>query len=322
MHKDDSPGVLVLTGASGLIGEPLMRAALDQGWRVRVLTRRPAEWSFKHLRLTVFAGDVAQSHDWAALVASAQVVVNAAAEINQAAAMHQVNVVGPLALLKAATEAGVKRWVQLSSVGAYGPVLEGVVTEQWPNRPVGPYETTKTEFDIALKLACEASGMQYTIVRPSNVYGMQMRNQSIHQLVRMVGRGLFVFIGPPGASANYVYVDDVVSATLLCMTHPKAAGQTYIVSTWATMEEMVQAIAEGLGVKCPSKRLDLRLAQWAASVLGHWPRWPLTPSRVQALSSRSHYATTKIETELGWKAQVSVAYGMQQMAKAKAKARA
>lgn len=308
-----APGVMVLTGASGFIGSALLEAALCQGWQVRVLTRSSANWTRQHPLIEVFEGDLAVDQDWSPLVAGADVVVNAAAEILQDHLMHQVNVAGPLNLLRAAVRARVGRWVQLSSVGAYGPVHAGLVTEQWPDQPVGTYETTKTEFDRALKAACQPSGTQYCIVRPSNVYGPNMRNQSIRQMIQMIRRGWFVWMGPPGASANYVHVDDVVSATLLCMSHPNAANQTYIVSAWASIEDMVQAIASQAGVSLPTIRLNLRVAMGAAKLFQKWRDWPLTMSRIRALSSRSKYATEKIERELGWHASVSVAQGMQQM---------
>lgn len=234
-----APSVLVLTGASGFIGSALLDAALCQGWRVRVLTRNSTKWTRQHPLLEVFEGDLAVDQDWSPLMAGADVVVNAAAEIAQEHVMHLVNVTGPLNLLHAAVDAGVGRWVQLSSVGAYGPVHVGLVTEQWPNQPVGAYETTKTEFDRALKAACLSGSTQYCIVRPSNVYGPNMRNQSIRQMIHMIRKGWFEFMGSPGASANYVHVYDVVSATLLCMSHPKAANQIYIVSAWASIEDMV-----------------------------------------------------------------------------------
>jgi nucleoside-diphosphate-sugar epimerase len=312
-----APGVLVLTGASGFIGSALLDAALCQGWRVRVLTRSAANWTRHHPLLEVFEGDLAVPQDWSRLVIGSDLVVNAAAEILQDHLMDQVNVTGPLNLLHAAVRAGVGRWVQLSSVGAYGPVHAGQVTEQWPDQPVGAYETTKTEFDRALKAACLSGSTQYCIVRPSNVYGPNMRNQSIHQMIHMIRKGWFVFMGSPGASANYVHVDDVVNATSLCMSHPKAANQTYIVSAWDSIENMVQAIALNAGVTCPNKRLNLRMAVYAAKLFQKWPGWPLTLSRIRALSSRSRYATEKIESELGWRASVSVAQGMKQMTMAK-----
>ena len=63
-----------------------------------------------------------------------------AAEMQDAALIKVVNLDGPTRLLQAAISAGVVRWVQLSSVGAYGSVNSGVVTVELSDKPSGPYE--------------------------------------------------------------------------------------------------------------------------------------------------------------------------------------
>lgn len=320
VHSKPSPdpGVnlpfCLLTGASGFIGSAFLSRALDNGWSVRVLTRRPNDWP-SQAGLEVVEGDLANTQDWAQAVQGVQVLVHAAAEIKDPALMPLVNVQGPTRLLDAAVKAGVKRWVQLSSVGAYGPVQAGVVTEECLDRPAGPYEASKTDFDNVLKNAASIHGLEVCIVRPSNVYGTGMRNQSIGQMINAIRKGMFAFIGPPGASANYVHVEDVVQTLALCVERPQAAHQTYIVSAWATMEDMVSGLAAGAGTAPPKRRICLPMARCLA-VLFQWiPRWPLTLSRVQAMSMRSRYSTEKIERELGWRLSVPVKEGMRQFAR-------
>jgi nucleoside-diphosphate-sugar epimerase len=307
-------GLIFLTGASGFIGAAFLRQVLSQGFRVRVLTRRPNDWS-SQAGLEVFEGDLANTKEWEQAVQGVQVVVHAAAEIKDPALMPLVNVQGPSCLFDAAVKAGVKRWVQLSSVGAYGAVQTGVVTEECLDRPAGPYEASKTDFDELLKQAANIHGIEVCTVRPSNVYGPGMRNQSVVQMINAIRKGLFAFIGPPGASANYVHVDDVVQALELCVEKPQAAHQTYIVSAWATMEEMVSGLASGAGIAPPKRRMSLPLAMCLAGLFKWLPRWPLTQSRVQAMSMRSCYSTLKIERELGWRLSVPVKEGMYQFAR-------
>lgn len=312
------PGVnlpyCLLTGGSGFIGSAFLRRALEKGWSVRVLTRRPNDWP-SQAGLEVVEGDLANTQDWTQAVQGVQVVVHAAAEIKDPALIPQVNLKGPSRLFDAAVKAGVKRWVQLSSVGAYGPVHAGVVTEECLDRPAGSYEASKTDFDELLSHAANIHGIEVCIVRPSNVYGTGMRNQSIGQMINAIRKGLFAFIGPLGASANYVHVDDVVQALELCVEKPQAAHQTYIVSAWATMEDMVSGLAAGAGIAPPKLRMDLRLAKCLGRLFKWMPRWPLTISRVQAMSTRSRYSTEKIERELGWRLSVPVKEGMQQFAR-------
>lgn len=306
-------GLIAVTGASGFIGKQLVPGLLADGWRVRVLTRYPEKLSV-HESVEVYVGDLLTSSDWSSFVEGADVLLHAAAEIRSPSLMWAVNVEAPKKLFQAALLAGVKRWVQLSSVGAYGPRVVGWIDEETPENPRGPYEKSKTFFDDHLRTASKNSGMQICIVRPSNVYGPQMLNQSLFQMLRMVGRGLFSYIGPTGASANYVHVDDVVSALVLCASAPEAAGKTYTVSDWTTLENMVRSMAASLRMPPPSVRVPLWLARSAARLLQWIPRWPLTLGRVDALSSRARYATAKIEQELGWSVSKPVVKGVTELA--------
>lgn len=301
-----------MTGASGFIGKVLLAQLLAAGWQVRVLTREPQKWTAVE-RVDVFVGDLVETRDWSGFLLGVDVLIHAAAEIREPELMMAVNVEGPQRLLQAAVAANVRRWVQLSSVGAYGPVLQGCVDEDTPERPVGPYENTKTLFDQLLRETSSRSPLQVCIVRPSNVYGSEMVNQSLFQMMRMIRRGWFTYIGPAGASANYVHVNDVVSALLLCAVSPQAVGKTYNVSDWASIEELVGAMAKGMGVLAPARRWNLGFVMCLASCLQWMPRWPLTVARVRALSGRARYSTQRIENDLGWRVAVSIDRGMQEL---------
>ena len=306
--------MIFLTGASGFIGSQFLRLLLKSGCQVRVLSRDPSQWATNTL-VDVYEGDLSHEINWTRALMGVSVIVHMAAEINDKNTMQAVNFDGPFRFLNAAIDADVNRWVQLSSVGAYGAVQDGVVDEHWDDCPVGLYEKTKSDFDLALIQASRSSHLEVCILRPSNVYGPGMRNQSIQQMLNAIRKNLFAFVGPEGASANYVHVQDVVQALDLCVRHPQAANQTYIVSAWATIEDMVSGLAIGLGLNPPCRRVPLRVATLLATMMQWWSRWPLTLSRVQAMSVRSRYSTEKIERELGWKLMVPVKEGMRKFAR-------
>ena len=308
------PGMILLTGATGFIGAAFFKQAVKNKWRIRVLSRKPEDWPSLH-GIEVVKGDLANTVDWVSAVQGVEVVVHLAAEIKDPRLITSVNLQGPTHLLREAVNAGVKRWVQLSSVGSYGRVLSGLVKEDWPDKPSGKYEASKARFDAPLKQASKTHGIEVCILRPSNVYGPGMRNQSIQKMLGAIRKKLFVFIGPEGASANYVHVQDVVQAIDLCVTHPKAANQTYIVSAWATMEDMALGLADGAGLIPPCRRIPLRIATLLAKVMKLWPSWPLTLSRVQAMSLRCRYSTEKIENELGWKLTIPTKEGLRYFAR-------
>ncbi len=303
-------GLIAVTGASGFVGKVLLAELLSAGWKVRVLTREPKKWVASE-SLDVFVGDLVDTHDWSDFLNGVDVMIHAAAEIRKPNLMNAVNVEGPKRLLDAAVASGVRRWVQLSSVGAYGSSVVGIIDESAPERPIGPYEKTKTLFDKILRDTSKQSHLQICIVRPSNVYGIGMPNQSLFQLMRMIRRGWFAYIGPAGASANYVHVNDVVKALLLCAVSPLAIGKTYNVSAWTTIEKLVQAMARGMAVPVPTHRLNLNVTIFFAFLLQWIPKWPLTVARVLALSGRARYSTKLIEQDLGWRVSVPLVRGIQ-----------
>jgi len=305
---------VLLTGGSGFIGKAFLHHMLKRRLNVRVLTRKPNEWPF-HPFLEVVYGDLSSQTNWSVILDGIQVVVHTAAEIKEPALMPVVNIHGPNCLLQAALDAGVKRWVQLSSVGCYGTISKGLVSEDWSVNPSNTYEISKTNFDEILLSTAKNHTIEVCLIRPSNVYGPGMGNQSIKQMMRAIRKKFFAFIGPEGASANYIHVQDVVQAIDLCLSHPNAANQTYIVSAWATLEDMVKSLAVGAGLKVPSRRIPLNLATFLAITMQWFSKWPLTRNRVKAMSSRSKYSTEKIEKELGWKLTVPVEKGMHDLAR-------
>jgi nucleoside-diphosphate-sugar epimerase len=194
-------------------------------------------------------------------------------------------------------------------VGVYGRRLDGVVSEDTPLAPVGAYEKTKAAAD-ALVLESARERLSAVVVRPSIVFGEHMPNQSIAELARIIDRGLFFFIGAPGASANYVHVTNVVDALMACGTSAAASGRVYNVSDWCTIEAFADAIAEAIGRPRPSLRLPERPVRAIVRTVGQLARLPLTEPRIDALVGRCRYPTTRIECELGYRVTVPIVDGL------------
>jgi len=227
--------------------------------------------------------------------------------------MAAVNVEGTRALIDAAA-GRIGRWVQLSSVGVYGPRQDGVVVEETPAAPVGAYEESKAAADTLVLEACAHGRLRSAVIlRPSIVFGDGMRNQSIAQWADVLERGRFFFIGPPGASANYVDVSNVVDALVLCAVTPEAHGRVYNVSDWCTIEAFVAAIAVAIGRPRPWLRLPERPVRAAVRGVSRVTTLPLTDARINALVSRSRYSTARIERELGYRLAVPIADGLARM---------
>lgn len=313
--KSSNHCILIL-GASGFIGSHFLRCALYNNLRVRVVTRRNISLGF-HPLLDVVCADLSCTTDWSSVLSGVTVVVNCAGETRNESSMYQTNLFGPLNLFQAAANKGVHRWIQLSSVGAYGPLRTGDVTEQTPDNPVGTYELSKSLFDqIVLRLSSSSpSSLDVCIIRPSNVYGLDMTNSSLSQLVHSIRDRCFFFVGSVQSSANYIHVDDVVQAIICALFSSQASNQVYIVSAWSTFDKMVKSISHALLVSSPSIRIPYRLARLISFCLRLIPSSPLTDSRIQAMTVTTRYLTTKIEAHLNWRVSKSVCEGVSEFAK-------
>lgn len=301
-----------VTGGSGFIGRHLRARLIRQGWRVRLLSRgQPmgVEGGVEHFR-----GDLTREGGLPAdFLDGVDVLFHCAGEIRDESRMAALHVDGTERLVAAARGRAL-HWIQLSSVGAYGPRANGVVLDDDDDRPVGTYEITKACSDRRLEQAVAAGELRrVSILRPSIVFGDDMPNASLAQWVNAIRRGRFAFIGPHGAIANYVHVESVVDA-LLCAARTHAdrpACRRYIVSEHLPLEEFVAVVCEALRCAPPRMRVPLGVARWLARVgVAVHRGFPLTPSRVAALSARAIYVADRARVELEWSPSVPLAQGM------------
>lgn len=307
--------VVAITGGTGFVGRHLAARHVALGDEVRYLTRAAGTpllpGAIRHI------GDLrGPVENLTRFVRGADVLYHCAAELLDASRMQETNVTGTLNLLQAA-QGEVGRWVQLSSTGVYGVQSGGEVDEDTELRPGNDYERSKAAADAQLLEAADRQGLPGVLLRPSNVYGADMSNRSLFQLIRMIDKGLFFFIGPPGAVANYIHVENVVDALLLCgQAELSQNGRAYIVSDHCPLETFVGIIAAHLGRPAPRLRVPLPLARAAANLFGSLPGFPLKPSRVAALTDRTVYRAERIARELGYHNRITLEQGLGELVEA------
>lgn len=299
---------VLVTGARGFIGKKLVKALQRQGAHVRVLARNSIEIDVQKVEL--FTADLtSEENSLEDCLRDIAIVFNCAGELRDPQLMYKLHVGGTERLLVAAKREIARsgnpiHWVQAGSIGSYGPPSHGVtdivVTENSPTDPLGPYEKSKTLADeIVMRLAQDGL-ITFSIVRIANVFGLEMTNRSLFRLIHSIHKRLFFFIGPPGASANYIHIDNVVGGLLLAASNPLARGNIYNLSNFCTMEHLIGVISSELGCAQPRIRLPYQIALMMSGLSKIIPRFPLTPTRVSALANRTRYPIDKIIRELGY----------------------
>jgi nucleoside-diphosphate-sugar epimerase len=273
---------VLITGVSGFTGGHLARTLARRGYRVRGLLRR-AEMADDFVRAGVepVIGDLADRAALARAVADCDVVYHIAAVYRQAgipqSAYRAVNTEAVGALIQAAADAGVPRFVHCSTVGVHGHIAGPPATEDAPFAPGDVYQDTKLAGEQLARETAARTGIELVIARPSGIYGPGDRR--LLKLFRGVAHRRFIVLGSGQIAYHLTYIDDLVEGFRLCGETPGVAGRTYILAgrEVPTLNELVQLIAEQAGVK----PLPLRLPVWPVWLLGAACEAVCVPLRIE-----------------------------------------
>lgn len=303
--------LVAITGATGFIGRHLADLHVQRGDRVRVLKRASSPRPLP-ADVEVVAGDLTiPGQPLRDFVARADVLYHCAAEVNDERSMQSVNVDGTRNLA-AAADGAVARWIQVSSVAVYGQAQRGTITETSPLAPGTLYGRTKRDAENIVHGAAARGAFACSTVRPSIVFGCDMPGRLLFQLVAMIDKGWFFFIGDRGAAMNYVHVASVASALLTCATSANAGGKIYNVSETVTLERFVEIIASALDIEPPSLRMPESMMRLITAAACRLPGFPLTGARIDALTSRTVYSADRIADDLRYNPPLSLEAGLRE----------
>jgi len=137
----------------------------------------------------------------------------------------RVNVLGGLNVLRAAIASGARRIVYASSAAVYGPPIQMPVPETHPTKPISEYGASKLAFEHYLSAYAARGLIEYAALRYANVYGPRQRSAGEAAVVavfarQMVGGEPVTIFGDGTKTRDYVYVGDVVEATLRAAAGP------------------------------------------------------------------------------------------------------
>src|SRR4029078_3772274 len=130
----------------------------------------------------------------------------------------------------------------------------------------------------------------------------------------LIDRGLFFFIGEPGALTHYVHEDNVVAALIRCGRGNTSGASVYNLSDDCPLERFVAEIAGALGKPRPTLRVPERPARWLARALGPIPGLPLNEKRLSALVNRASFPIARARDDLGYTHCVPVEAGIRALA--------
>lgn len=307
----------LVTGGSGFVGGRLV-AALGREGIVRALVRRADAMP------GTAVGDLLDPVSLRAACEDVECVFHCAGYAHAFAssdpdAHRRINFEGTRNLLQAAGEAGVRRFVFLSSVKAMAEPGDACVDEDWPGEPITPYGQAKRAAEAAVLEAGAKYGMHVVNLRLAMVYGSGGRG-NLERMARGIRAGWFPPLPDTGNRRSLGHVDDVVAAMRLVAQAPAANGRTYIVaeSKAYSGREIYDAIRAAVG-RAPARwrvpaallrcggRLGDGLGRFAGRTL------PLNSEVAERLLGSACYSPARIERELGWRAGIGLDEGVREM---------
>jgi UDP-N-acetyl-alpha-D-quinovosamine dehydrogenase len=268
---------VLLTGATGFLGSRLadqiaQRCDCHLTCSVRQLQ---ANENWRYVLIADLSGDI----DWTAAVRDQQIVIHTAArahimkdEVSDPLAEYRkVNVEGTMNLARQAAEAGVERFIFISSIKVNGeqtPKGKPFSADDAP-APEDEYGISKMEAEQGLEGLAAKTGMEVVIIRPPLVYGRGVKG-NFASMMNLVEKGIPLPLGAVHNRRSLVALDNLVDLIITCIDHPAAANQVFLAGDGddRSTTDLLRGIAKAMGRPSRLVPLPAGVLMFGASLLG------------------------------------------------------
>lgn len=258
--------MILVTGASGFVGQTLVIDLCQRGYTVRAAVRSDESHdSLLQLKanlnlsqLTIIkVGEMDEHTDWSLALLGVDTVIHCAARAhilkdrneNPLALFRRINTKATIDLAHESSRLGVKRFIFLSSIQVLGNTSGALpLSEQSQPNPQSPYAQSKTEAEI--ELLALTTAMERVIIRPPLIYGPGVKG-NLQKLIQLIKKGLPLPLGSVRNRRQLIGIHNLTDFIIHCVENPKAANQTFVVSDKEvlTTTDLIKAIAKGIGKK-------------------------------------------------------------------------
>ncbi len=311
---------IAVTGANGFVGHALVRELAANNHQVLAYVRQPGDFARIDGVATVAAPELGQYSDWqfrnelgidVLVHLAARVHVMQDTSADPLSEFRKVNVSGTVNLARQAAEAGVKRFIFLSSIKVNGEFTVSGRTFSASDEPApsDPYGISKLEAENELRQISNQTGIEVVIIRPPLVYGPGVK-ANFQSMMRWLARG--VPLPMAGATENrrsLVALDNLVDLIVTCLQHPAAANQTFLVSDGEDLStvQLLKRMGVAMGHPAHLFYLPPALLKLGEAVLNK-------PGTYQRLYGSLQLDIAKTRQLLGWIPPVSLDEGLRRAA--------
>jgi len=302
---------ILITGATGFIGQYFVNELIKKHYQLRVLIRNTHHHTFDN-KIDIRYGDLTQPDDLIGVCENIDTVFHLggyahAWEDRQANQHYTVNYLGTKYLLHEALRAKVKNFIYFSSVKAVADA-EHVIDETWDELPDSAYGKAKRDAEKFVLAMGEQNHMHVTILRPALVYGPGWKG-NLYQMTRAIDKGRFPPLPQISNKRSLIGVKDLCQAALLAANTPIANGKIYFVTDghcYSTYQ-LYALILKALGKPQPKWHVPfgmLKIMAKIGDVIGNIlrKRLPFNSDALIKLFGSAYYNSERIQSDLNFKA--------------------
>lgn len=312
---------VLVTGATGLLSEHLLKELQQRGEQIRALVL-PTENADTLVEqgVEVVRGDITDVSTLWPAVKDIDIIFHLAGMMGvwrPITDYRLVNVAGSENLYRVAQAEGVRRFVHTSSHTVYGLGYGRFLTENDAMRPdPDPYSISKAEGERLIRRLMLNSNVETVILRPGTFFGPGDR---LHfgRMAQKVKNGKGVIIGQGDNALPFCYVSDVVQGFLLAAYHEDAPGNIYNISNDRplTQQEIFDAIADNVGGKHPTLHLPYLPIYYGSIVaeklaLATHTKPMVTRLGAMMFGTDNRHSIEKARRELGYEPKVDLREGI------------
>ena len=303
----------LVTGSNGFIAQSLIPYLCDKDHDIVYTYRQLPEKISSALKQHFAVGDIDAQTQWQSALNGVDVVVHLAARVHvmqetkadPLSAFRAVNTEGTLNLARQAVASGVKRFIYLSSIKVNGEQTthQAFSADDQP-APQDPYAISKYEAEQQLLALGKESGLEVVIIRPPLVYGRGVKG-NFARLIKLVKKSIPLPLAQIDNARSLVSIENLNSLIQLCLTHPRAAGEVFLVSDGRDLSssELFALIADALGKKNRLFYLPKGFIQFITHLLHR-------DAEFERLFSSLQVDISKNKQLLNWEPEISVAKGI------------
>ena len=289
---------VLVTGATGFVGQHLIKRLKLDDYNIKVISRRPV------LGVEVIICDFLKDDIPDNALKDIDIVFHLAgyahdlkSEPGIEQTYHKINVSVTVDLLSLSDKHNVKKFIFVSSVKAGGAPIKGnCASEKDQNSPDGIYGETKREAELRILETGRESSMHVSILRPALIYGPKVKG-NLQLMIQGIKKGWFPPLPEMGNRRSMIHVDDVVQALLLLVSDQRSNGEIFIVTDGKTYSsrDIYEIMCSTLGKRIPRWTMPQFLFNVIASIN------PRLRYRIDKLLGDECYSSKKIQS-IGFKA--------------------